>query len=48
LSVIPTEAVRSEAERRDLFISFDEEEVPRLRAFGASLGMTIVLIGRAK
>jgi len=40
--VIPTEAERSEAQWRDLFILFDEEEVPRLRAVGASLGMTVV------
>jgi hypothetical protein len=40
MAVIPTEAERSEAEWRDLLILFDEEKVPRLRAFGAALGMT--------
>jgi hypothetical protein len=40
MAVIPTEAERSEAEWRDLLILFEEEKVPRFRAFGASLGMT--------
>ena len=42
VGVIPTGAERSEAQWRDLLIQFDEEKVPRLRAFGASLGMTAI------
>ncbi len=45
--VIPTDPERSEGERRDLHFCRGEVQIPRLRRYAPSLGMTMICCGRS-